>query len=89
MISASDRAEPAEKRVSELEREKDALESVALALRDDTREARTLTVTLPKTFWYEHDDLARDVAVLEKRLVKKSLREACAAAGISLKIEGE
>lgn len=52
-------------------------------------EARTLTVKLPKTFFYEHDDLSSDVAVLDKRLVKKSLREACAAAGIKLQIEGE
>ena len=50
---------------------------------------RTLTVKLPKTFWYEHDDLSRDVAVLEKRLVKKALHEACAAAGITLKVGGE
>lgn len=49
-------------------------------------EARTVSVKLPKTIWYEHDDLARDVAVLEKRLVKKALREACAAAGIKLEV---
>ncbi len=52
-------------------------------------EARTLTVKLPKTFWYEHDDLSRDVAVLDRRLVKRSLREACEQAGIKLQIEGE
>lgn len=34
------------------------------------------TVKLPPTFWYEHDDLSRDVPVLDKRLVKKMLREA-------------
>ena len=49
-------------------------------------EARTMSVKLPKTIWYEHDDLARDVAVLEKRLVRKALREACAAAGIKLEV---
>ncbi|HHR8452000.1 TPA: ead/Ea22-like family protein [Salmonella enterica subsp. enterica serovar Hvittingfoss] len=41
-------------------------------------------VTLPPTFWYEHDDLSRDVPVLDKRLVKKAIR----AAGIKV-IEGE
>lgn len=68
-------------------------ESVELftTLRDriDELEARTLTVMLPKTFWYEHDDLSRDVAVLEKRLVKKALHEACADAGITLVVGGE
>ncbi|EHL3531832.1 hypothetical protein KDM66_000834 [Salmonella enterica] len=38
-------------------------------------------VTLPPTFWYEHDDLSRDVPVLDKRLVKKAIR----AAGIKVK----
>lgn len=38
-------------------------------------------VTLPPTFWYEHDDLSRDVPVLDKRLVKKAIR----AAGIKAK----
>lgn len=42
-------------------------------------------VTLPPTLWYEHDDLSRDIPVLDKRLVKKALREAgvkvAAAAG--------
>lgn len=33
-------------------------------------------VTLPATFWYEHDDLPREIPVLDKRLVKKALREA-------------
>ncbi|EAU6967889.1 ead/Ea22-like family protein [Salmonella enterica] len=40
-------------------------------------------VTLPPTFWYEHDDLSRDVPVLDKRLVKKAIR----AAGIG--VQGE
>lgn len=40
-------------------------------------------VTLPPTFWYEHDDLSRDIPVLDKRLVKKALR----AAGIGVKGE--
>ncbi len=41
-------------------------------------------VTLPPTFWYEHDDLSRDVPVLDKRLVKKAIR----AAGIRINGEG-
>lgn len=41
------------------------------------------TVKLPPTFWYEHDDLSRDVPVLDKRLVKKMLREA------GIKVEAE
>ncbi len=129
----------------QLQREKDAIEAVALALRDDMRQAReqleaaekrnaeqqrsldhrkflllsadevqrdfaealgcagdnesimeaiddlkqriaeleAREVTLPPTFWYEHDDLSRDVPVLDKRLVKKAIR----AAGIGVKGE--
>lgn len=37
-------------------------------------------VTLPPTFWYEHDDLSSDIPVLDKRLVKKAL----SAAGIGV-----
>ncbi|WP_312284642.1 ead/Ea22-like family protein [Yokenella regensburgei] len=44
-------------------------------------ELEARTVTLPPTFWYEHDDLSRDIPVLDKRLVKKAIR----AAGISIK----
>lgn len=86
----------------QLQREKDAIEAVALALRDDMRQAReqleaaekriadgsnriaeleAREVTLPPTFWYEHDDLSRDIPVLDKRLVKKAIR----AAGIKVK----
>lgn len=71
-------------------REKDAMEATALALRDDMRlvsekleasekriaELEAREVKLPPTFWYEHDDLSRDIAVLDKCLVKKALREA-------------
>lgn len=129
----------------QLQREKDAIEAVALALRDDMRQAReqlaaaeklnavqqrsldhrkflllsadevqrdfaealgcagdnesimeaiddmkqriaeleAREVTLPPTFWYEHDDLSRDIPVLDKRLVKKAIR----AAGIKVKEE--
>ncbi|ECC6922461.1 hypothetical protein DAE56_27370 [Salmonella enterica] len=38
-------------------------------------------VTLPPTFWYEHDDLSSDIPVLDKRLVKKAIR----AAGLGVK----
>ena len=51
-------------------------------------EARTVTVKLPTTFWYEHDDLTRELAVLSKRQVKKALKEAFDAAGINLTVEG-
>lgn len=129
----------------QLQREKDAIEAVALALRDDMRQVReqlaaaeklnavqqrsldhrkflllsadevqrdfaealgcagdnesimeaiddmkqriaeleAREVTLPPTFWYEHDDLSRDIPVLDKRLVKKAIR----AAGIKVKEE--
>ncbi|HBU8352611.1 TPA: hypothetical protein MDC26_001482 [Klebsiella aerogenes] len=40
--------EIAEKHIAELEQEKVALESVAMALRDDMRESRTVTVKLPE-----------------------------------------
>ncbi|EPN4499848.1 hypothetical protein [Citrobacter sp. Cf224] len=46
-------------------------------------ELEARTVTLPPTFWYEHDDLSRDIPVLDKRLVKKAIR----AAGIGVKGE--
>jgi hypothetical protein len=39
MISATDRAEAAEKRIAELERERIAMEAVTLAMRDDMRAA--------------------------------------------------
>lgn len=52
-------------------------------------ESRAVTVRLPVTFWYEHDDLSRDVAVLDKRLVKKAIRDACERAGIKCEVKGE
>lgn len=57
----------------------DALEAAEKRIAE--LEART--VTLPPTFWYEHDDLSRDIPVLDKRLVKKAIR----AAGIGVKGE--
>lgn len=50
---------------------------------DRIAELESRTVKLPPTFWYEHDDLSRDVPVLDKRLVKKMLREA------GIKVEAE
>ncbi|WP_369464028.1 ead/Ea22-like family protein [Citrobacter braakii] len=52
-------------------------------LRQRVAELEARTVQLPPTFWYEHDDLSRDIPVLDKRLVKKALR----AAGIGVKGE--
>lgn len=46
-------------------------------------ELEARTVKLPPTFWYEHDDLSRDIPVLDKRLVKKAIR----AAGVAVKGE--
>lgn len=46
-------------------------------------ELEARTVTLPQTFWYEHDDLSSDVPVMNARKVKKAIR----AAGIGVKGE--
>ncbi|MFC6121756.1 ead/Ea22-like family protein [Citrobacter bitternis] len=40
-------------RIAELEREKDAMTAAALAMRDDMREARTLTVKFPEDWHFE------------------------------------
>ncbi|ENY9403983.1 ead/Ea22-like family protein, partial [Salmonella enterica] len=61
----------------------DAAEVEISALRQRIQELEAREVTLPPTFWYEHDDLSRDVPVLDKRLVKKAIR----AAGIG--VQGE
>ncbi|OIN15004.1 hypothetical protein AO411_2023405 [Salmonella enterica subsp. enterica serovar Sarajane] len=61
----------------------DAAEVEISALRQRIQELEAREVTLPPTFWYEHDDLSRDVPVLDKRLVKKAIR----AAGIGVKGE--
>ncbi|EBO9780702.1 ead/Ea22-like family protein [Salmonella enterica subsp. enterica] len=61
----------------------DAAEVEISALRQRIQDLEAREVTLPPTFWYEHDDLSRDVPVLDKRLVKKAIR----AAGI--KVKGE
>lgn len=59
--------------------------AVSIGARYEERiaELEARTVTLPPTFWYEHDDLSRDIPVLDKRLVKKAIR----AAGIGVKGE--
>lgn len=59
----------------------DAAEVEITALRQRITELEAREVTLPPTFWYEHDDLSRDIPVLDKRLVKKAIR----AAGIKVK----
>ncbi|ENC7447819.1 ead/Ea22-like family protein [Salmonella enterica] len=61
----------------------EAAEVEISALRQRIAELEAREVTLPPTFWYEHDDLSRDVPVLDKRLVKKAIR----AAGIGVKGE--
>ncbi|ECO4847860.1 hypothetical protein FX474_13090 [Salmonella enterica] len=50
-------------------------------LEERIAELEAREVTLPPTFWHEHDDLSRDIPVLDKRLVKKAIR----AAGIKVK----
>lgn len=59
--------------------------AVSIGARYEERiaELEARTVTLPPTFWYEHDDLSSDIPVLDKRLVKKAIR----AAGIGVKGE--
>ncbi|EGJ8171869.1 ead/Ea22-like family protein [Salmonella enterica] len=52
-----------------------------IQFRQRIAELEAREVTLPPTFWYEHDDLSRDIPVLDKRLVKKAIR----AAGIKVK----
>ncbi|QFZ70130.1 ead/Ea22-like family protein [Klebsiella quasipneumoniae] len=75
--------EKAQQRIAELEEAEQKLCAANISL--DARaelaerqlaEMESRTVKLPPTFWYEHDDLSRDVPVLDKRLVKKMLREA-------------
>ncbi|MBD0980800.1 hypothetical protein [Klebsiella michiganensis] len=85
LLALQHEQEIAEKRIAELEEAEQKLcaANVTLDARAELAErqlaemvSRTVTVKLPPTFWYEHDDLSRDVPVLDKRLVKKMLREA-------------
>ena len=84
--SLFDRLRAAEKRIAEHNFENRLLANAdrdIKALRQSIAELEARTVTLPPTFWYEHDDLSRDIPVLDKRLVKKAIR----AAGIGVKGE--
>ncbi|ASG44040.1 TPA: hypothetical protein N2N62_002459 [Citrobacter freundii] len=84
--SLFDRLRAAEKRIAEHNFENRLLANAdrdIKALRQRIAELEARTVTLPPTFWYEHDDLSRDIPVLDKRLVKKAIR----AAGIGVKGE--
>ncbi|HDY4931584.1 TPA: hypothetical protein RPG34_003416 [Yersinia enterocolitica] len=59
-------------------------ENLELKQRAEAAEARLLVpVKLPKTFWYEHDDLSADVPVMDRRLVIKGIKEA------GFKVEGK
>jgi hypothetical protein len=73
----------ARQRMCELESKLTQNESWSLAAQKYIAELEARTVTLPPTFWYEHDDLSSDIPVLDKRLVKKAIR----AAGIGVKGE--
>lgn len=52
-------------------------------------ELEARTVQLPPTFWYEHDDLPRDIPVLSRRLVIKALREAGVKFAADIGVKGE
>lgn len=67
----------------------DAAEMEIAALRQRIAELEAREVKLPPTFWYEHDDLPREIPVLSRRLLLKALREAGVkfAAGIGVKRE--
>lgn len=70
----------------QLQREKDAIEAVALALRDDIRQARTLITRIPERCdccYSEGEAAIFDGVVAEFR---EKLELACAIAGIKLQI---
>ena len=81
-------------RIAELEREKDAMTAAALAMRDDMREDRTLTVKLPKRATadkyvdgtFDNSDLAAIYNTCRLECEVK-IKNACAAAGITLVVE--
>ncbi|HBV2563042.1 TPA: hypothetical protein MDS15_005092 [Klebsiella pneumoniae] len=77
--------EKAQTKITELQQgcENDPRIHEIIDLKERIAELESRTVKLPPTFWYEHDDLSRDVPVLDKRLVKKMLREA------GIKVEAE
>ncbi|MDT7342873.1 ead/Ea22-like family protein [Citrobacter freundii] len=80
VLALLDELEAAEKRIAE---QREYYEGVIADGSRRIAELEARSVTLPPTFWYEHDDLSRDVPVLDKRLVKKAIR----AAGIGVKGE--
>lgn len=59
------------------------MEIAALRQRIAELESRTVTVKLPSTIWYEHDDYAQEIAVLEKSRVLQAMT----AAGIKWEAE--
>jgi hypothetical protein len=84
--------------VDDLRRERNFLQDLAgkrqIELEAATKriaELEAREVVLPATFWYEHDDLPREIPVLSRRLVIKALREAGIkiAAGTTVKEGGE
>lgn len=80
------RADVLREYVNHLEREKDAIEAVALALRDDMRQARTLITRIPERCdccYSEGEAAIFDGVVAEFR---EKLELACAIAGIKLQI---
>ena len=78
--------EAKDKRIAELEdaEQKLCAANVTLDARASVAEAKLATpVRLPRTLWYEHDDLAHEIPVLEKEKVVAEIR----AAGF--KVEGD
>lgn len=72
-------------RIAELEREKVAYESVAMALRDNMRESRTVTVKLPAAC---ADDEYFNDGVFQPMRYERDVERALRAAGIQV-IEGD
>ncbi|MEJ3963065.1 hypothetical protein [Citrobacter braakii] len=64
-----------------VQRETKRLKDELKAAEKRIAELEARTVTLPPTFWYEHDDLSSDVPVMNARKVKNAIR----AAGIGVK----
>ncbi|BEN46175.1 hypothetical protein SMKC056_31210 [Serratia marcescens] len=57
-------------------------ESIMMAI-DALKERLATPVRLPRTFWYEHDDLAHEIPVLEKKKV------VAAICGAGFTVEGD
>lgn len=59
-------------RAEAVEKEREGLQKALVIYGDEILELRSKLanpVVLPRTIWYEHDDLPREIPVLEKRLV--------------------